>query len=156
MFADVLRQFDPGQTYPDPQSGISTEGQNRLTGGLTHTWVQDTDTATVGTQTITVPCLAKAQVSLGLRAGAENWGDIYSSLAFVRMWYPATYIITQRDRVTNIRLANGEVLWKEEESDVVGTDFKATIFDVVDIIPKTDPFSQHNENEAVLERIQSQ
>jgi hypothetical protein len=71
------------------------------------------------------------------------------------MFFPAGYRITKRDRVTNIRNARGQIIWKEEEMENEGV-YKSTTFDVLGVTPVLDPFGNHIENYALLERAEVQ
>jgi hypothetical protein len=134
--------FGTGATYQDP-----------ITGEILNNWTpiaDDPDTepdenATLGT----FECIARGIVDGGIRVAGttERFGDTYENIDFVKMWVPATTLITKRDRITNIRLKNGQVVWRNEESSGA-----PTIFNVNGVTPLFDAFNRHIENFVLLER----
>lgn len=152
MVATVLSQ---GVTEPNvTNDGYWVERQNPDTGEIERVWVVDTDPVTPGDQIMEVPCMVKAVLGSGMGiAGQEriNNDGVYQKLDSARMWFPANYVITDRDRVTNIKNQDGIVLWKEEEFDNA-----PTIFDVVGVAPITDPFGNLMEQVAILKRSEVQ
>jgi hypothetical protein len=60
--------------------------------------------------------------------------------------------LSKRDRITNVSNAKGEIIWKEEE--IQGA--PATVFIVMGVTPVVDPFGNHIENTALIQRAQVQ
>jgi hypothetical protein len=102
----------------------------------------------------TIECLARGIVSSGIRTSGttEAFGEWYRNVDLIQMWIPAKYVITKRDRVTNIReKRNGKIIWIDEE--YMGTDGpRPTIFNVTGVTPLLDPFNRHTQNLVFLER----
>lgn len=158
MKADIIRQSgnpDPGtgghwETYQDPDSGE-----------IIRIWVEGTpDDPTTPTVDETTGrewfiCMARNVKSDGMRVNAttEDWGEIIGQSDYVNIWYPASTILSRRDRITNIRSAKtGQVYWMEEEFDTP----KPTTFDVIGVEPKFDAFGNLIEWKATLERSEVQ
>lgn len=153
MKADVLRQWDT--TNAPTTAGYWTSRQDPITLEILRVWVPvDTDTVTAGTQTWSINCEARPITSSGIRAlgSAENWGMLYESEEYITLKFSSGDVLSKRDRITNVRNAAGKVIWVEEEAPMVSGAFKPTIFDVKGIVPLIDPFGNHIESMAVLER----
>lgn len=98
----------------------------------------------------TFDCIARGIVDGGIRVAGttERFGDTYENIDFVKLWTPATVIITKRDRITNIREAQtGKVIWNNEEDDGA-----PTVFNVNGVTPLFDAWNRHVENFVLLER----
>lgn len=157
MKADILK---PGDVVADPidieNYGEWTESQDPLTGEIVKIWVPYPDNpvdprpdVTLGT----INCLARGVMDGGVRVGGstEKFGDTYQNLEFVKLWTPAKTLLTKRDRVTNIRNRNNQIVWLDEEFEGVP---KATVFNVSGVIPLYDAFNKHIENFIMLERAE--
>lgn len=159
MYADVLHQG--GSAPINDEYGQWVETQDPLTGDIIRVWEpatpDDPETPEDETQHYTVKCMVRGIIEGGVRAAGttENWTDLYESVEMARMWFPANKIITKRDRIVNVRNRRGTVLWKEEESGTPGN-YQATVFEVLGVTPVIDPFGNHVENYALLERVQAQ
>lgn len=162
MRAEVLRQTE---TLPAPDPGTEGEWVSRqdpITFEIIRVWVpggSDTDDPETveDERVLSIPCMARgvAASSVGGQGSGEQWGETYAGFEFVRMSFPSQYVITKGNRVTNIRSSNGNVLWKEAYEG--GTEeARATIFEVVGVIPVVDPFGKNVENVALLERAEVQ
>ena len=154
MKADILRQTATGFT-PTVEGSWKSE-QDPLTGEIIRRWIPiDSDTGTAGTQAFSMSCLARGVVSGGVQSSGttEAWGEIYENIDSVRLWFPASKILSKRDRITNIRHGKtGQIFWIEEELGPTAGVFKPTIFEVDGVIPLFDPFGRHVENFAILNR----
>lgn len=163
LTADIMHQASVTDQPGDPtEYGEWVESQDPLTGDIVRVWVPATpdDPSTPDVNEMTydkTKCLVRGIIVGGVRAAGtiENWDDIYKNTEMVNMWFPATKIITQRDRIFNIRNSKGQVMWKEEETGVGGV-FKSTVFDVLGVTPILDPFGNHIENYALLEKAEVQ
>lgn len=166
MKADILRQstVDLDDVINPEDYGHWEESQDPLTGDIIRVWVPDEiipdDPSTPEIETVYdfTDCLVRGIIEGGVRAAGttEDWGDIYSSVELVRMWFPAKKIITKRDKVFNIRNSKNEILWKEEEMGASAGVYRATMFEVLGVTPVIDPFGNHIENYALLERSEVQ
>lgn len=84
----------------------------------------------------------------------ERFGADFSNVDFVRIWFPANYVLTKRDRVTRIRDQRGNVIWLDEEIRPQSGLYKPTVFNVNGVTPLIDPFGRHTENVALLEKVE--
>jgi hypothetical protein len=140
--SDDVSQGSFGGTYQDP-----------ISGEILNDWepaVDDVNTPTVDESTFsTFDCIARGIVDGGIRVAGttERFGDIYTNIDFVKLWTPANVLITKRDRITNIRIRNGAVIWNDEESDGL-----PTVFNVNGVTPLFDAWNRHVENFVLLER----
>lgn len=145
MTAEVLRySTDPSvdPVTPDPTPGDWTNNQDPITGEIITDWVPGTqDNATTvdvieTTEHVIVPCMVQGLYNSGIRtSGAdETFGEVYYNTEYLKMWIPANVTITKRDRVTNIRDANGLLVFQDEEYDPD----RATVFNVQGVTPRFD------------------
>lgn len=164
MFADILRQGTPTPPPSDANEefGHWEEQQDPLTHEIIRVWVPATDVpdnpATPEDESLgTIPCIARGIVDGGIRVAGttERWGELYQSVDYVRMVFPKGYALTDRDRVTNIRDKYGNIIWLDEEVDVPGQTYRATVFDVLGVTPIPDPFGRHIENVAMLQKAEA-
>lgn len=158
MKADVLRQ---NRTTPDPvieSNGNWTYNQDTETGEIIRLW-QPTDLTddpqtpqNEGLQTFR--CLARGIIDGGIRVSGttERFSEMYENVDYVKITFPASVILSKRDRVTNIRDGKNNIIWKEEEQ--IGS--PPTVFNVMGVTPVIDPFGRHIENQALLERAEVQ
>ena len=151
MKATLLSQ---GVTQPDTE-GHWVEKQDPDTGEITRVWTVDTDQTTPGDQVVEIPCIVRGIVDGGIRVAGttERYtpSGIYENIDYAKMSFPKGYVVTKRDRITNIKNAQGEIIWKEEEFDS-----SATVFEVMGVTPILDPFGTHIENMALLQRAEVQ
>jgi hypothetical protein len=166
MRADILRLATNPNPSDDPEDyGEWVEYQDPITGDITRVWVPsqddnpDTPDVDESFTAESIPCIVRGIVEGGVRAAGttEEWGEIYQSIELVRMHFPANVVLSKRDRIVNIRTARGQVIWKEEEAgaDTQGV-YKATVFEVLGVTPILDPFGNHVESYALLERAEIQ
>lgn len=140
MMADVIKESGS----PDSPDGYWEYVQDPDSGAIIRKWISETST-------ITVMCLAKAAITTGIRA-AENLSETYENADWVRLSTGFYENISLRDKVTNIRSAQGIPLWTERDSD--GN--PPTIFDVVRISPVVDAFGGVLESLVLLKRADTQ
>lgn len=137
-------------------TGKWTYVQDPDSGAIQRQWVDD-DPNTVpveGTVVKDVPCLARGILGSGIKGvgSTESFDTVYMNVDWVRVSVPASTSITKRDRVTRIRDADGNVIWKESEVD--GT--PATVFNVMGITPVPGPFGVAMEYSVLLKRAEVQ
>lgn len=102
----------------------------------------------------TFKCMARGIVDGGIRVAGttETFTEIYDNVDYVRIWFPASVILTKRHQVTNIRDGKGNIIWREEE--IPGA--PPTIFNVKGVTPMPTPFGKLGEKVAMLERADRQ
>ena len=151
MTATVLTQ---GVTQPDTE-GQWVSKQDPDTGEIIRVWIEDSDSDTAGTQIRTINLTARGVIDGGLRSTGTSEqftrDGLHRALETIKIKFPAGTELNARDRITNIKNRDGIVLWKEEEFNNA-----PTIFDVMGVTPIMDPFGQHIENFAMLQRAQVQ
>lgn len=160
MLATVLRQTSDYEEPLDPnQEGTWVDSQNPLTGEIVRIWqpIEDVpdnpDTVEIDPKYQTIPCMARGIVDGGIRVAGttERFGDSYENIDYVKLWTPSYVFLTKRDRITNIRTANGTIVWVDEEYDAT----RATVFNVNGVTPLFDgPFNRHTENFVLLQRAE--
>lgn len=154
MLADILHQ---GAVSDPVQLGHYETRQDEDSGAIIRVWVEDIDQNQPGVQADTIPCEIRGIIDGGIRvAGStERFSSrgSYEMVDFARMKFPAQIIITRRDRITRVRSQKRpeQVIWLEEEWDD-----RPTTFDVMGVTPITDPFGNHVENMALLQRAEVQ
>jgi hypothetical protein len=154
MKADILRQGDIS-TAPETD-GEWIDVRDPDSGEIVRKWqpidIDNPDTPEVETLE-SFACEARGIIDGGIRVSGttERFGEIYDNVDYVKITFPAGTPLSRRDRVTNIRDANGNVIWKEEENGG-----KPTIFNVSGITPIIAPFVGHIESFALLERAEAQ
>lgn len=157
MLADVLRRTDA----PTEETGHWEYAQDEA-GDIIRVWIDDTDENTPGTQFNTVRCMVRGVLNSGYQAAGttEKWDEIFQSVDWAKMMFPADVHITARDQITNVRWERtGEVIWREEEAEImVGGIYvpKPTIFDVKGVTPVIVPLVGHSENMALLQKAEEQ
>lgn len=153
MVATILYQGE----YGTPRTATSFVGrQNPVTLEIERDWVVDSDSVIAGVQQVDFPLIARGIVDGGIRVVGTteriNPDGVFVSEDYVRIQFPANIELSKRDRVYNIRNPKtGSAIWKEEEFDG-----DPTIFDVLGVTPILDPFGQHVENQALLQRSEVQ
>jgi hypothetical protein len=159
MKADILKASGPVNSNPEtPDEGEWVITHDPDSNEIIRVWQGPEDNPDTP-QDETTPlksfrCEARAIVDGGIRVAGttERLGDLYQGVDFVRITFPPNTDLNRRDRVTNIRGANGKVIWIEEER----TDGAPTVFSVTGIAPILDPFGRHIESMALLERVEGQ
>jgi len=163
LLADILRQGVAVATPDSAElgSGEYVDQQDPLTHQIVRVWVPSTDNITTPSvdESIggTVPCMVRGIIDGGIRVAGttERFGEIYENIDYARMWLPSSFVITKRDRITNIRNKQGIILWKDEETYTpTSGNYRSTVFDVLGITPIIDAFGQHVENVAMLQKAE--
>lgn len=154
MKADILRSGTVSENTEIPGEWVVEHDPD--SNEIIRKWVQvedDPDTPEIeGLESFR--CIARGIVDGGIRVvgTTERFSELYEAVDYVRIWFPARTPITRRDRITNIRGPKGNILWTEEER----TDRAPTVFNVVGVTPLPDPFGNHTESMALLERVSTQ
>lgn len=164
MKADILRQSD-GLSTPTAE-GEWKDYQDPITGEIIRKWYPVGDDPTTpgtneGVLGGTMPVMARGIIDGGIRVAgtSERWGQTFVDIDYCRIEFPAKYLLTKRDRITNIRNRRGQILWLEEEAGPNNTllgSYRATVFGVLGVTPVVDPFGNHTSNVAMLERAEVQ
>ncbi|AXH67250.1 hypothetical protein SEA_WOFFORD_54 [Streptomyces phage Wofford] len=152
MRATVLRQAG---TNPQENPGGHWETvQDPDSGAIERVWVPDEDSDTPGNQTLVINCMVRGVTNGGIRAAGttQRFSEIYENVDWAVIQFPASVILSKMDRVTNITNSKGQLIWREEEIDQA----PATVFQVMGSTPVVDPFGNHVENTALLQRAEVQ
>lgn len=156
LLADVLVLDASGDTSkPISEQGSHEVVQDPRTGAIRRVWVPFVDPSSANAA-FSVKCDVKAIVDGGIRVAGttERFEKTYDNIDFVHMTFPKQYVISKHDRITNVRNAkSGDIIWVEEELDMVEGLYRSTIFDVLGVSPITDPFGNHIENRALMARV---
>lgn len=159
MSADILHQgYDDGVDFEITDTdGEWINQQDKYTGEIIRKWqpnVEDPDTTEREATLETFACFARGIIDGGIRivATTERFGEVYDNTDYVRIWFPGDVKISRRDRVTNIRNGDGEIIWRDY--DVPGA--PPIVFSVNGVTPIIDPFGNHIENVCLLERAEIQ
>ncbi|WXW92546.1 head-to-tail stopper [Streptomyces phage Enygma] len=152
MRATVLRQSG---TNPQENPGGHWETvQDPDSGAIERVWVPDEDSTTPGSQTLVINCMVRGVTNGGIRAAGttQRFSEIYENVDWAIIQFPASVVLSKYDRVTNISNSKGQLIWREEEINQA----PATVFQVMGSTPVIDPFGNHIENTALLQRAQVQ
>jgi len=152
MRATVLRQAG---TNPQENPGGHWETvQDPDSGAIDRVWVPDEDSDTPGDQTLVIKCMVRGVTNGGIRAAGttQRFSEIYENVDWAIIQFPASVVLSKYDRVTNISNSKGQLIWREEEINQA----PATVFQVMGSTPVIDPFGNHIENTALLQRAQVQ
>ena len=157
MTAEVLRMGAAGDTELDVNdNGQWKEQQDDITGEIIRVWVPvTTENGSEPPKRFIIDCEVRGIVDGGIRVAGttERFGKEYENTDFAKMTFGPKIILTKRDRITNIRnKRTGEIIWKEEELDKVGADYRATVFNVNGVTPQPDPFQRVVSQFALLSR----
>lgn len=156
MKADILRQSVVNETAPS--SGVWVVTHDPDSNEIIRIWQPNDNPYTTvdeSAQTLeSFDCIARGIMEGGIRVAGttERFNNLYEGVDYVLIHFPASVRLTRRDRVTNIRDSKGNIIWVEEER----IDSAPTIFSVNGVTPILDPFGQHIENMALLERVEIQ
>lgn len=153
MLVDVLKPEGAPETLTG--AGHWVNRQDPDSGAILRLWVaEDPDTLQVEGGLIAVPCLFRGVIDGGIRVAGttERFSEVYENVDWAKITFPAHINITKRDRITNVRDRNGNIIWREEE--IEGN--PPTIFEVRGITPVINPFGRHVENTGLLERAEVQ
>jgi hypothetical protein len=152
MTAKVL---SPLSTIQDA-TGHYVNIQDDDTGEIKQVWVADQDAVEAGEQSRLIRCMVRPVVTNGVTGGGSmehfTKDGIHEVMEFIHMKFPSSEVLTDSDRITEIRNQDGVLLWAEEISNGNPATFKGTVFDVVGVAPIIDPFGTHVENLAYLKR----
>lgn len=101
------------------------------------------------------PLMARSIIDGGIRlqGNNENWSPEYEKVGYLRIWFPASVEISERDRVTNIRDKNDKIIWTERQ---MPEQPYPTVYEVTGITEIVDPFGNHIESMALLQRAERQ
>lgn len=160
MTADVLHPVRDGTTDILDTDGEWSYNQDPDSGEIIREWqahaVDDPNTPEDESlaELNTFSCVARGIIDGGIRVAGttEMWDQLYRNVDFVRITFGAGRTISKRDKITNIRGSNGEILWKEEEQPLA----PPTVFDVMGVTPTPDPFGRPMEFVALLQRSEIQ
>lgn len=162
MIATVLNR------YADIEGGLDEEVkgghwewyQDEETGALGKRWIEDVATPTQPGQThivdvdrFDIECTATGFPEVGFRSSANTESYLdgrYLPSEVIKLVYPAKYVLSRRQFVTNIRGRNKQILWLEEETG------QPTVFEVQGVTPTFDPYGRHIDNLAVIKRARIQ
>jgi hypothetical protein len=154
---------DDGNLDTGTPTGRYEYKQDPDSGAIIRVWVPATDDTPESQQAVEeglmegrrFKCMARGFTDGGIRVAGtterfSSRGTI-DTVDFINIKFPKNVILTRRDRVTDIRNSENELLWKEEEFDD-----SATIFEVNGVTPIMDPWGKHIENSALLQRAEVQ
>lgn len=155
MTATVLSQGPTSPNVGDDPDGVWVNRQDPDTGEIIRVWEPVDSDEEAGVQPLTVECMVRGVIDGGIRVAGTTERftpqGLYDNVDYAKMNFPADFVLTKRDRVTDIKNASGDTIWKEEEFDDRGT-----VFEVLGITPILDPFGMHVENLALLKRAEVQ
>lgn len=162
MSAEILRpDASPNVDPEDPGSGGTwTTNQDPISGQIVNVWVpgqvDDPNTIDINESAahIIVPCMIRGFLNSGIRTAPsdERFGQEYINMEYIRMWIPAGVILTKRDRVTNIKDPQGNIVFYDEEYEADPT--RVTVFNVQGVTPRFDPFNRLMDQFILLEKTQ--
>lgn len=173
MRATVLNQYATDQIDEAPDaSEVVTGGhwevvQDEDTGGIKRVWMEETavaapvqgerrsdfKSAALGASRYDIECMARGFPEVGFRSTANTetfYEGMYRPFEAIQMTYPARYILSRRQLITNIRTKSDTILWVEEDTG------SPTVFEVQGITPTFDAFGKHIDNLTVLKRADVQ
>ena len=153
LLADVRRQGYPDEENIDVgEGGFHRVTQDPITKEILREWVPVVEED----KAFSVKCDVRGIIDGGIRvAGTTERFDnrIYNNVDFAHMFTGANVVISKRDRVTNVRNAkSGNIIWVEEELNMVDGNFPPTVFGVLGVTPITDAWGNHIENKILLQR----
>lgn len=152
MRAKVLRQVG---TNPQENPGGHWETQqDPETGDIIRVWVDDEDADTPGNQALIIKCIVRGVTNGGIRVAGttQRYSEVYENVDWATLVFPKNVILSKRDRITDVSNARGDIIWKEEEIEGA----PSTVFLVMGVTPVVDPFGNHIENTALIQRAQVQ
>ena len=168
MTALVIKQGDVLDNNPATGSinGRYEYIQDPISGSMERVWIPDAHTpaddeiinrdplegALTGRR---IECSARGILEGGIRVTATT--ERFSTRGtlevadYINFEFPHNEILTRRDRITDIRNSDGELIWIEEESTS-----RPTVFEVTGVTPVVDPFGIKMKNFTLLERADDQ
>ncbi|QGH76362.1 hypothetical protein SEA_DAUBENSKI_54 [Streptomyces phage Daubenski] len=152
MRATVLRQV--GTNPQENPGGHWTTQQDPETGDIIRVWVPDEDADEPGDQTLVIKCMVRGVTNGGIRVAGttQRYSEVYENIDWATLVFPRSVTLSKRDRITNVSNGKGEIIWREEE--IEGS--PPTVFLVMGVTPVVDPFGNHVENTALIQRAQVQ
>jgi hypothetical protein len=143
---------------PNLPPGTLEQIQNPITGEIEPVWKESTHATLELTPdprdgSYDIFCEFRGIIAAGTRGAAstETWGKEYMNIDIVKMRFPRSVTISNRDRVFNVRPRAGypaASIWNDPEG-------QPTLWDVRGITPVLDPFGRKTDNYALLERVQN-
>lgn len=159
MTAEVLRAGTsaPGDTVNLEEEGNWEYKQDPISGEIISVWVPLVNSGT-DTTVVKVPCMVRSIVDGGIRVAGttERFGKEYENVDFATMDFGPKFVLTKRDRVTNVRDGRtGTIIWREEELDKVDAEYRATVFNVNGVQPVIDHNGKLVAQHALLSRARA-
>lgn len=149
MTAKVL---SPQSSLPDA-SGHYVSMQDEDTGEIKQVWVADQNASEAGEQTRLIRCMVRPMIpKLSVSGEVFTKDGLHEVSETLHMNFPSNEVLSDSDKITEIRNQDGVLLWAEEISNGNPANFKGTVFDVVGTVPIMDPFGMHVESLAYLKR----
>lgn len=151
MLADIVK---PSSAPEVTGTGHWEEVQDPDSGAIIRVWVDVSDNPNTpiveGGRISDVPCLARGVIGGGLagQGTTQRFDDIYQNIEWIKVQFPANYVITIHDKVTNIRDGQGNLIWRDFTRD--GN--PATVFNVMGVTPVIGPFGKIAEWTTLLKR----
>ena len=146
--ATLLHQ---GEETPE---GHWEDRQDPDSGAIIRVWVTDDPNIDNEYGTETFSCMARGFVSGGVNGNGavESWSNNgeYTNMNVLRLNFPASVQLSQRDRVTNITDRRGNAVYVEDDG------VTPTIYDVQAVTPVLDAFGMLIEKTALLSRSENQ
>lgn len=162
MTADIMHQEGYDYTSTTEEDDVEEEygfEQDPDSGEIIRRWkkipTDDPETPEIDeSKKYSFKCIARGIIDGGIRVAGttERFEEIYANIDYVRITFPANVKLSKRDQVTNIKNQKGVILWREEE--IPGQ--PPTVFNVMGVTPIIDPFGNHIEGQALLERANRQ
>lgn len=163
MKCDIIKPLGAPETIIDINSqgelGHWAYQQNEDSGAIERVWIDD-PTTVVDESDYTpgivhnAPLTAHGISDGGIRVAGttERYSAVLDQVDYIQAIFPKGINVTNRDQVTNIRNKWGEVIWKEEQMPGA----PATVFNVMGVIPTTDPFGNIMDMHVLLQRAEVQ
>lgn len=160
MTAEVLRTGTsaPGDTVDLDEEGTWETQQDEISGEIISVWVPLVSDTPTGTTVVKIPCMVRSIVDGGIRVAGttERFGKEYENIDFATIDFGPKFVLTKRDRITNVRdKRTGVLIWREEELDKVDADYRATVFNVNGVQPVIDHNGRLVEQHALLSRARA-
>jgi hypothetical protein len=171
MKANVLKPLagdvidDPAQPNPPVIPGAIGHweySQDPDSGAIEKKWVGDViddpitpdiDESNLYYNLNDVRCEVRGVMQGGIRVAGttQRYSEIYENVEWANATFDKSVNITKNDKVTNIRNADGLLIWRNEEGDG-----GPTTFNVMGVTPALDPFGKLTEWKVLLQRAEVQ
>jgi hypothetical protein len=149
-----------------PDTTVDGEWQiviDPISGAPVRKWVTvDTDPG-AGVALLEVPCAVRGVMNGGINAAGDTqrFSEIYQNIGWARMSFPSSFHLSNRDQVTNIRNADGDIVFRNEEAETYNETLdewiaEPTVFNVMGVTASIDPFGRVTKNIALLQRAEVQ